>query len=112
MQEFFKKLDKWDLLDILRPQKWPATKPLAGIGGEIMADKNNKVPENVPGKYYVDTQCIDCNLCRDTSPENFKQNEAGGYAFVAKQPSNDGEGALCKDSKESCPVEAIGDDGE
>lgn len=77
-----------------------------------MADKANKVPENVPGKYYVDTQCIDCNLCRDTAPENFRQNEAAGYAFVCKQPSNPQEEALCKDSKEACPVEAIGDDGE
>lgn len=77
-----------------------------------MADKTNKVPENVPGKYYVDTQCIDCNLCRDTAPENFKQNETAGYAFVSKQPSNPNEETLCKDSKDACPVEAIGDDGE
>jgi ferredoxin len=77
-----------------------------------MADKGNKVPENVAGKYYVDTQCIDCNLCRDTAPSNFKQNEAGGYAFVCKQPSDNGEETLCKDAKEACPVEAIGDDGQ
>ncbi len=77
-----------------------------------MADKSNKVAENVAGKYYVDSQCIDCNLCRDTAPANFKQNEAAGYAFVFKQPENAAEEGQCKDSKDACPVEAIGDDGE
>ncbi|MEK7664995.1 MAG: ferredoxin, partial [Patescibacteria group bacterium] len=28
-----------------------------------------------------------------------------------KQPTNPEEEARCKESKESCPVEAIGDDG-
>lgn len=77
-----------------------------------MADKNNKVEGSEPGKYYVDTQCIDCNLCRDTAPANFKQNEAAGYSFVYKQPENDTEEAQCKEAKDACPVEAIGDDGE
>ena len=26
-----------------------------------MADKNDKRPESVPGKFYVDSQCIDCD---------------------------------------------------
>lgn len=76
-----------------------------------MADKNNKVPDSVPGKFYVDTQCIDCNLCRDTAPANFRQNEAAGFSFVYKQPENDAEEAQCKEAKDACPVEAIGDDG-
>lgn len=76
-----------------------------------MADKNNKVPDSVPGKFYVDTQCIDCNLCRDTAPANFRQNEAAGFSFVYEQPKNDAEEAQCKEAKDACPVEAIGDDG-
>ncbi len=77
-----------------------------------MASKADKVAENTPGKYYVDHQCIDCNLCRDTAPANFKQHPDGGYSFVYKQPENPEEEAKCKEAKESCPVEAIGDDGE
>ena len=77
-----------------------------------MADIANKYPDNVAGKYYVDNQCIDCDLCRETAPENFKRNEDGGYSFLFKQPANDDEVAHCKEAKESCPVEAIGDDGE
>ncbi|MBN2506665.1 MAG: ferredoxin [Verrucomicrobia bacterium] len=76
-----------------------------------MADIANKYPENVPGKYYVDNQCIDCDLCRETAPNNFKRNEEGGYSYVAKQPENEEEEKACMEAKEGCPVEAIGNDG-
>ena len=52
-----------------------------------MADKANKYPDNVPGGFYVDTQCIDCDLCRQTAPSNFDRNKSGGYSFVKKQPT-------------------------
>ena len=77
-----------------------------------MADKDDKVPENVAGKYYVDSSCIDCDVCRSTAPENFAQCEENGYTYVAKQPSNEEEEQLCQEAVESCPVEAIGDDGD
>jgi ferredoxin len=76
-----------------------------------MADLANKYEVNVAGKYYVDNQCIDCDLCRETAPDNFKRNEDGGYSFVYKQPENAEEEARCKEAKEGCPVEAIGDNG-
>ena len=79
---------------------------------KFMADVANKYPENVAGKYYVDNQCIDCDLCRETAPDNFKRNEDGGYSFVYKQPESPEEEARCKEAKEGCPVEAIGDNGE
>jgi ferredoxin len=74
-----------------------------------MADVANKYPENIQGKFYVDNQCIDCDLCRETAPDNFKRNDDGGYSFVYKQPENPEEEARCKEAKEGCPVEAIGD---
>lgn len=76
-----------------------------------MADKNNKHAGSVDGKYYVDTQCIDCDLCRQTAPNNFQRNDAGGYSYVFKQPENETEEAQCKEAMEGCPVEAIGEDG-
>ena len=76
-----------------------------------MADVANKYPENVTGKFYVDNQCIDCDLCRETAPDNFKRNEDGGYSFVYKQPETPEEESRCKEAKEGCPVEAIGDNG-
>ena len=76
-----------------------------------MADFNNKYPENVSGKFYVDDQCIDCDLCRETAPDNFKRNDDEGHSFVYKQPETLEEAELCQQALEGCPVEAIGNDG-
>lgn len=76
-----------------------------------MAEAENKYEENASGKYYVDDQCIDCDLCRETAPENFTRNDDGGYSYVCKQAENEEEENLCKEAMEGCPVEAIGDDG-
>ena len=78
----------------------------------IMADAANRYNENTGGKYYVDNACIDCDLCRETAPDNFKRNDDGGFSFVYKQPESSEEEARCKEAKEGCPVEAIGDNGE
>src|SRR5690242_8949557 len=78
----------------------------------FMADVANRYHENTSGKFYVDNNCIDCDLCRETAPDNFKRNDDGGYSFVYKQPENPEEEARCKEAKEGCPVEAIGDNGE
>ena len=32
-----------------------------------MADKNNKLPENVPGPWYVDNTCTPCRTCMEVS---------------------------------------------
>jgi len=77
-----------------------------------MADKSHKWPVNKAGKFYVDEQCIDCDLCRETAPDFFARNDDGSYSFVFKQPSTPEEIALCDEAKGNCPVEAIGDDGE
>lgn len=77
-----------------------------------MAEKDAKYPENIKGRYYVDEMCIDCDVCRETAPKNFTREEDKGYSFVFKQPENADEEEQCKDAMESCPVEAIGDDGE
>ena len=76
-----------------------------------MADNTDKVEGNVDGPFYVDSNCIDCDLCRQTAPENFERNEDEGYTFVAKQPENEDEEQACRDAMEECPTEAIGDDG-
>ena len=77
-----------------------------------MADPTDKVADNVDGTWYVDTNCIDCDLCRQTAPENFTRNEEEGYSYVSKQPQSADEEEQCKDAMEGCPVEAIGEDGE
>ncbi|HEX8309832.1 MAG TPA: ferredoxin [Chthoniobacteraceae bacterium] len=79
---------------------------------KFMAEVANKYSDNVTGKFYVDDQCIDCDLCRETAPANFTRNDDGGHSFVHKQPETPEEEALSREAMEGCPVEAIGCDGE
>jgi ferredoxin len=76
-----------------------------------MADPRDKVPESVPGRFYVDTQCIDCDVCRVTAPANFQRADEKGYSFVSRQPETPEEEAQCQEAMDCCPVEAIGQDG-
>ena len=76
-----------------------------------MADKNNKHPENVPGPYYVDQECINCDACVLAAENHFKLLD-DGHAYVFRQPATDEEKEACEEALESCPVEAIGNDGE
>lgn len=77
-----------------------------------MADPTRRVPENVPGPFYVDRTCIDCELCRETAPAHFARQDEAGYSFVSLQPRTPAEDAACQVALEECPVEAIGRDGE
>ena len=78
-----------------------------------MANKADKWHTNIAGKFYVDQQCIDCDLCRETAPSFFTRSDEGGHSLRAtssrppKRTSPYAWRAL-----EGCPVEAIGDDGE
>ena len=77
-----------------------------------MADIDEKTPLNNQNKNYVDSSCIDCDICRETAPENFGRDDDEGVSYVKKQPDNVEELIVCDESLEGCPVEAIGDDGE
>jgi ferredoxin len=77
-----------------------------------MANKDDKHPENVSGKFYVDTQCIDCDVCRVSAPSNFGRQEDKGYSYVIKAAETPEEEAQCQEAKAGCPVDAIGEDGE
>lgn len=77
-----------------------------------MAVRENRTDGNVAGKYYVDDQCIDCDLCREICPNCFGRDEDGGCSIVIKQPESEEERSLCEEAAGSCPVGAIGNDGE
>ncbi len=76
-----------------------------------MAEVTRKVRENVAGRFYVDATCIDCDLCRETAPENFTRNDGEGHSYVFRQPEGPAQLAACTAAMEECPVEAIGNDG-
>ena len=76
-----------------------------------MADRNDKWPDNVPGKFYVDRECILCSVCSDAAPMNFRMSDDEDHDICYKQPENDDELDQCYEALENCPVEAIGEDG-
>ena len=76
-----------------------------------MAKRLEKYPDNAPGPFYTDRECIDCDLCRQTAPKCFTRNEKGGYSFVFAQPQTDEDRKLCEEALSGCPVDAIGRDG-
>lgn len=65
-------------------------------------------PENVPGKYFITNECIDCDLCRETAPRNMCRSDEKQYSYVCKQPSTKEEEEQCKQAFEGCPVKAVG----
>jgi len=77
-----------------------------------MANKDDKYSENAAGKFFVDTQCIDCDVCRVTAPNNFARQEDKGYSFESKHAATPEEEAQCQEAMDSCPVVAFGNDGE
>lgn len=77
-----------------------------------MAEKDCRLPDNAPGRYYVDDQCIDCDACRETAPDCFSRNDDKGYSFVHRQPTDESSRQSCLEAMEGCPVEAIGQDGD
>ncbi|MDR3317494.1 MAG: ferredoxin [Puniceicoccales bacterium] len=76
-----------------------------------MANKDDRNEENLEGRFYVDNQCIDCDMCRSLAPEFFAMAKEGG-SYVKKQPFDAKEIELCLEAMDSCPVDAIGDDGD
>lgn len=74
-----------------------------------MADRANSFSQNVAGSYFVDCQCIDCDMCSETAPKNFARSDEG-HAYVMKQPSTPEEETLCEKARNACPAEAIGKD--
>jgi len=76
-----------------------------------MADKSRRWPNNVSGPFYVDEDCIDCHLCSEIAPSNFRIDEQNGHDYVYKQPVSGDESDQCREAAACCPVNAIGDDG-
>lgn len=71
-----------------------------------------KFAENAPGQYSVNTECIDCDLCRQIAPANFVRETTKGHSYVAQQPETKLEEGQCREALETCPVDAIADEGK
>ncbi len=71
-----------------------------------MANPAKKVPENVPGDFFVDSTCIDCDACRQIAPSVFGQ--AAETSFVKAQPKLISERRQALRALLACPTGSIG----
>ncbi|MGH9460477.1 MAG: MBL fold metallo-hydrolase [Vicinamibacteria bacterium] len=69
-----------------------------------MADPGRRLEASVPGSWFVDDSCIDCDACRQIAPRIFAEGD--GHAVVAQQPESGDEDAFR--ALVACPVGAIG----
>lgn len=76
-----------------------------------MATLSERMPENVPGPYYIDSSCIDCDQCRVIAPDFFARNDDTGMGYVKRQPVTAEELALAEEAMLACATESIGNDG-
>ena len=76
-----------------------------------MANLTDRLPQNIPGIYFVDSTCIDCDFCRSLAPEFFSRDDETGFSFVYRQPVTLTEISRADDALSSCPTESIGRDG-
>ena len=70
-----------------------------------MANPKKRVRENVPGDFFVDSTCIDCDACRQIAPTVF--GEAAQTSYVKAQPAP-GERRQAIRALLSCPTGSIG----
>ena len=77
-----------------------------------MARFQDRYPLNVPGKYYIDAQCTDCDLCRECAPSCITRDDRFGHSYVFKQPETEEEIALVQCGVFGCPTEGVGADGD
>src|SRR5205807_8743508 len=71
-----------------------------------MASTALRLSENVPGDFFVDSTCIDCDACRQIAPETF--SEDGDYSIVHQQPRREAETKRALMALVACPTGSIG----
>ena len=71
-----------------------------------MANYAERLPENVPGDFFVDATCIDCDACRQIAPATFRDH--GDQSSVYRQPETQEETRLALMSLVACPTGSIG----
>ncbi len=71
-----------------------------------MADPTKRLDSNVPGNFYVDATCINCDTCRQLAASSFE--EIGDYSAVSHQPDEHDQVHQAYQALLACPVGSIG----
>src|SRR2546422_6896464 len=71
-----------------------------------MANRSHSLPQNIPGDFFVDDTCIDCDACRQIAPTIFRDH--GNQSSVFHQPDSDEEIERALMALVACPTGSIG----
>ncbi len=71
-----------------------------------MANLQQRLPENVPGDFFIDATCIDCDTCSQIAPNVFRDH--GEQCSVHRQPQTEAETQLAMMALVACPTGSIG----
>jgi glyoxylase-like metal-dependent hydrolase (beta-lactamase superfamily II)/ferredoxin len=71
-----------------------------------MARAAERLPENAPGDYFVDSSCIDCAICREVAPSVFRAGP-GDRSYVFRQPDQSSRLRAAM-ALVACPTSSIG----
>ena len=71
-----------------------------------MATPQRSYSSNVPGTFFVDDTCIDCDLCRQIAPRVYK--EESDHSIVHHQPEDGAEIHRAAMALVACPTGSIG----
>jgi glyoxylase-like metal-dependent hydrolase (beta-lactamase superfamily II)/ferredoxin len=73
-----------------------------------VARQDQRLPDNVPGDFFVDTTCIDCDLCRQIAPASFGRADRAQQSYVHHQPAGEAERHRALMALVTCPTASIG----
>ena len=71
-----------------------------------MANVKLRRGENVPGAFFVDSSCIDCDACRSMAGEFY--SDIGDQSAVTRQPATHAERLSAYQALLACPTASIG----
>src|SRR4051812_3227791 len=71
-----------------------------------MANLALRLAENVPGDFFVDSSCIDCDACRQIAPQTFAESD--DFSFVHQQPETSSDTKRALMALVACPTGSIG----
>src|SRR2546422_287512 len=75
-----------------------------------MAHLSRRLSGNTAGDFFVDSSCIDCDICRQLAPETF--HAQAGQTIVARQPRTPDSVHRALMALVACPTGSIGTTGK
>lgn len=73
----------------------------------VTEERSERLPNNVPGEYYVAEECDGCAYCGMVAPENFDFDKPTNTYYIGRQPQSEEEADQVREAMEDCPVDAI-----